>query len=254
MNNSMPHVGDLQKLNVLKIEYKANKFEQCFDVLHKDYKFVRRMRRDGSCFYRSFLYQLFEYCINNKEDRSVLNKIIRITEESKEDLMINAGYDELVVADFFNAFKKAVDELQNVQPVNAATHLKTVLGDEERSNYLIMYIRWLTACFLKKNSILYEDFVGGDIAGFCTREVEQLDVDADHIQIIALTSYFEMGVEINSVNQQGSIEKINLPEDYDGWRPKLLYVPGHYDALYATDQPEVSQPAIVEETAPAATT
>ena len=96
-----------------------------------------------------------------------------------------------------------------------------------------MYIRWLTACFLKKNAILYEDFVGGDIAGFCTREVEQLDVDADHIQIIALTSYFELGVEINSVNAQGTSETINLPEDYAGWRPKLLYVPGHYDALYA---------------------
>ena len=68
---------------------------------------------------------------------------------------------------------------------------------------------------------------------FCTREVEPLDIDADHPQIMALSSYFEIGVEINSVDSQGSIQTIMLPEDgYTGWRPKLLYVPGHYDALY----------------------
>ena len=43
-----------------------------------------------------------------------------------------------------------------------------------------------------------------------------------------------MGVEINSVDNNGTIQTILLPEDgYNGWRPKLLYVPGHYDALYA---------------------
>ena len=229
----MPHISDLQDLSVLKEEYKANKFENCFDFLYAKYKNVRRMRRDGSCFYRSFLFQLFEYCIQNTEDRSLLEKIKRITEASKEDLMVNAGYDEIVIEDFFEAFKDAVNGLENVDPAGAADHLQTLLGNNEDANYLIMYIRWLTACFLKKNAILYEDFVGGDIAGFCTREVEQLDVDADHIQIIALTSYFELGVEINSVNAQGTSETINLPEDYAGWRPKLLYVPGHYDALYA---------------------
>jgi hypothetical protein len=148
--------------------------------------------------------------------------------------MTNAGYDEIVIEDFFDAFKDAVNKLETIAPENSSTHLLALLGNNEDANYLIMYIRWLTACFLKKNAILYEDFVGGDIAGFCTREVEQLDVDADHLQIIALTSYFEMGVEINSVDANGTIQTIMLPEDgYNGWRPKLLYVPGHYDALYA---------------------
>ena len=147
--------------------------------------------------------------------------------------MTNAGYDEIVIEDFYDAFKAAVNKLESVKPDKAAAHLLALLGNNEDANYLIMYIRWLTACFLKKNAILYEDFVGGDIAGFCTREVEQLDVDADHLQIIALTSYFEMGVEVNSVDNNGTIQTIMLPEEgYNGWRPKLLYVPGHYDALY----------------------
>jgi ubiquitin thioesterase protein OTUB1 len=63
INESMPHISELQDLSVLKEEYKENKFENCFDVLYSKYKNVRRMRRDGSCFYRSFLFQLFEYII-----------------------------------------------------------------------------------------------------------------------------------------------------------------------------------------------
>ena len=231
----MPHISDVMDLGILKEEYAANKFENCFDVLYARYKNVRRMRRDGSCFYRAFLFQLFEHLILNKEqDKELYEKIKKITEDSKQDLMTNAGYDEIVIEDFYDAFKDAVDKLPTVKPEEATEHLMTLLGNNEGANYLIMYIRWLTACFLKKNAILYEDFVGGDIAGFCTREVEQLDVDADHPQIIALSSYFEMGVEINSVDNNGTIQTILLPEDgYNGWRPKLLYVPGHYDALYA---------------------
>ena len=95
--------------------------------------------------------------------------------------MVNAGYDEIVIEDFFDAFKGAVDGLENVPEADATEHAMSLLSNNEGANYLIMYIRWLTACFLKKNAILYEDFVGGDIAGFCTREVEQLDVDADHL-------------------------------------------------------------------------
>ena len=233
INESMPHISELLPLENLKEEYKENKFENCFDVLYARYRSVRRMRRDGSCFYRAFLLQLFEHCITNKQDRTLLEKIKRITEASKEDLMVNAGYDEIVIDDFFEAFKDAVNGLEAVEPANAMEHLITLLGNNEDANYLIMYIRWLTACYLKKNAIMYEAFCGGDIAGFCTREVEQLDVDADHLQIIALTNYFEMGVEINSVSGTGNIETIMLPEDgYDGYRPKLLYVPGHYDCLY----------------------
>jgi len=81
--------------------------------------------------------------------------------------MTNAGYDEIVIEDFFDTFKETVDSLENVRPEDAVETLMNHLNNDEAANYHIMYIRWLTACYLKKNAILYEDFVGGDIAGFC---------------------------------------------------------------------------------------
>jgi len=56
----------------------------------------------------------------------------------------------------------------------------SVLCNHEEANYIIMYARFMAACYLKKNAILFEDFLGGDIAGFCNREVEQVDVECDH--------------------------------------------------------------------------
>jgi hypothetical protein len=50
---------------------------------------------------------------------------------------------------------------------------------------------------------------------------------------MAIIGYLNLGVEINAVQANGQIHVTSLPEEgYQGFRPKLLYVPGHYDALY----------------------
>ena len=109
---SSPHISELLDLSVLKQEYAQNKFENCFDVLYTKYKRVRRLRRDGNCFYRAFLFQLMEHCILT-DDKTQYNKIVSIIEQSKEDLMKNAGYDEIVIEDFYDtlldSFKKLAD-------------------------------------------------------------------------------------------------------------------------------------------------
>lgn len=64
INESMPFVSEMQDLFLMKTEYESSKFEKCFDELSKRYKHIRRLRRDGNCFYRAFLFQLFEHFIN----------------------------------------------------------------------------------------------------------------------------------------------------------------------------------------------
>ena len=114
----------------------------------------------------------------------------------------------------------------------------SVLANHEEANYIIMYARFMTACYLKKNSFLFEEFLFdyGDISQFCLKEVEQVDVECDHPQIIAITNYLEHGVEINSINgYKAQIDVTKIPEDnFQGkdFRVNLLFVPGHYDILY----------------------
>lgn len=78
----------------------------------RGYTRIRRLRRDGNCFYRSFLFQLFEYYANhlapNSPDKAATKvqyeKFIAIIEASKKDLVDNAGYDEIVIEDFYDVF------------------------------------------------------------------------------------------------------------------------------------------------------
>lgn len=102
-------------------------------------------------------------------------------------------------------FKSAANENKSKgiknYPEYVHAHLMKVLCNHDEANYIIMYSRFMAATYLKTNAILFEDFLGGDIAGFCLREVEQVDVECDHPQIIAITNYLNQGVEINSISQ-----------------------------------------------------
>jgi hypothetical protein len=139
----------------------------------------------------------------------MLEKLIKTAEASKEDLMVNAGYEEIVIGDFYDIFLEELNKLKEVAKEDAQKHCMELMSNHDQANYIIMYIRWLTALYLKKNAILFEAYIFefGDIHSFCQREVEQLDVEADQPQIMAITSYLELGVEINSVSSIGAIHK-----------------------------------------------
>jgi len=81
----------------------------------KGYKQIRRLRRDGNCFYRAFLFQLFEhYALNMQQYKSQYDALVKIVEESKEDLSKNAGYDEIVIEDFYDVFLEKLKKLESL--------------------------------------------------------------------------------------------------------------------------------------------
>jgi hypothetical protein len=93
-----------------------------------------------------------------------------VLEGSKKDLM-SVGYDEIVVEDFYDIFLDEFKKLATIDKAQAQEHLMKLLCNKEEAIYLIMYARFLAACYLKQNAIMFEDFVG-DVSSFCMREVE----------------------------------------------------------------------------------
>jgi ubiquitin thioesterase protein OTUB1 len=61
---SNPLTSEQQPVSILKEEYAEsannNHFIVGVDALMKDYAFIRRVRGDGNCYYRAFLYNLVE--------------------------------------------------------------------------------------------------------------------------------------------------------------------------------------------------
>ena len=188
----MPFISEVLETNVVVHEYTGTQFEESFKDLIKSkeeggrgYKHIRRLRRDGNCFYRAFLFQLFEhYSLHMETHKAQYDKLIKIVEDSKDDLVTNAGYDSIVIEDFHEIFLDNLKKLATLpvewKKLNDGSlyeefvhkHIISILCNHEEAMYIIMFARFLAAGYLKKNAILFEDFVGGDIHGFCTREVE----------------------------------------------------------------------------------
>ena len=54
--------------------------------------------------------------------------------------MTNAGYDEIVIEDFYDTLLDAFKKLAEVPKEKAQEHLLQMLCDPEQANYMIMYI------------------------------------------------------------------------------------------------------------------
>jgi len=134
--------------------------------------------------------------MSNPAGKAAYDAFMKILVDSKGDLVQNAGYDEIAIEDFHETCVDQFKKLATIAPADANDHLQKVLCCLDPANYIIMYVRFLAAAFLKKNAILYEGFIG-NVEDFCNREVEQLDVECDHPQIMAITGYFNVGVELN---------------------------------------------------------
>jgi len=120
----MPFISELMPTAVIHAEFADSKFNDSFAILTKPkseggrgYGNIRRLRRDGNCFYRSFLYQLFEHYARVMADekpgdltgaKEQYKQLLATIEGSKKDMVDNGGYDEIVLEDFYDIFLENV--------------------------------------------------------------------------------------------------------------------------------------------------
>jgi hypothetical protein len=100
MEKNTPLVSDLLDIELLRAEYKDSIFEKAIDDFFKKINKWRTIRRDGNCFYRSFLFRLFEEFIQRR-DVNLHKNLTKLVEDSK-DLCNENGYCWLVLEDFYN--------------------------------------------------------------------------------------------------------------------------------------------------------
>ena len=231
-----PLVSEELPINILLDDYKFNaEYSNSVKQITDKYKHIRKVRRDGNCFYRSFIYRIFEY-ICMKRNKNLYDHIIKKITESK-DLIIRNGYDWAFIEDFYNIFYMEFHHCFNsleTKGVTVRDYLDNLFTDKEKGNYLIYFIRFCIAAFLKENSFLYEVYVDGPFGNWVSSEVEAIDHEADQIQIMACVNYFDIGVRIEYLHPNKN-EVMKFPEDKPDEQIfiTVLFTPGHYDLLYS---------------------
>ena len=234
IEKSAPLISEDFNINVLIDEYKSNEeYLKSIQNISKKYKYIRKVIRDGNCFYRSFIFRLFEHiCIKNNQ--MLFEKVKQKIIDSKE-LTERNGYDWAVVEDFYNLFLKEFTDCFNSLSFQYTVrdYLDTLFCERQKGNYLIYFIRFCIAAYLKEQKENYQMYIEGDFDEWVRKEVEAIDHEADEIQIMACVNYFDIGVKIEYLNKNQS-EVVKLPYD----KPDneffifLLFTPGHYDILY----------------------
>ena len=110
-------------------------------------------------------------------DIVLYNQMLRKIEESK-DLTKNNGYDWILVEDFYNVFYGEFCSCFNCVSSNGISvrdYLDNLFMDKDKCNYLIYFIRFCIASYLKQHHILYEVYVEGPFENWIHTEVEAIN-------------------------------------------------------------------------------
>ena len=235
IEQTTPLISELLDIKILLKDYEENlEYANSVKIITEKYKYIRKVRRDGNCFYRAYIYRLFEYiCMknNNQLYNDMLKKI-----EGIKDLTAKNGYDWILVEDFYNVFYgefcSCFNSVNNTG-VSVRDYMDNLFNDKDKGNYLIYFIRFCIAAYLKENRTLYEVFIEGDFETWIRKEVEAIDNEAEQIQIMACVNYFDIGVKIEYLNKLKN-EVVKFPEDKkdEDIFIEVLFTPGHYDILY----------------------
>ncbi|RMX69399.1 hypothetical protein DD238_002448 [Peronospora effusa] len=247
-----PLLSDRMSVLCLKAEYVGNtntNFMYGIESLNTQYEALRRVRGDGNCFFRGFIFALCERLLpsfsGSLEDNHVtLRRHIQYKIQHSKNELIAIGYSDVAIDTFWETF---VDYLAAMETRSYAELVRDFQTEGGEAEYLVWYMRLLTAGYMKKKSEMFQPFIDGlypgqTVAQFCAAEVEPMGKECDQPQITALTEALQVGVKIEYLDgSAGPGEKLQsyvCSPSHDVMKQResemitLLYRPGHYDILY----------------------
>ena len=241
-----PLIGPLMDLSIIVEEYLNNEnflAKICDLSDNKKKTNMRKIRKDGSCFYRGFIYRLAEIL---NADKSLFGKYKLFEKISKaKPMMLEAGFEAVVFEDFDTMFSDFMSSIQQGQIKPADFH--TAFSDKQTFDCYVMYLRFIISAYMRTHQDIFINYFESpqELLQFCNREVEPIDSEADQLQIVAVFNYFEIPLRIFYIDNSNTdkVTCLSLPELEDhsdevtivtdtDYPLQLLYRPGHYDVIY----------------------
>lgn len=258
MTKEQPLTSDKCLLSLLEEQYKNNtNFISGLTQLQETYSHIRIVRGDGNCYYRAFLYSLLEQLMSEKKNVKFGRQILEYVEAKSWKDILAQGYDEMAIEIFHDEivslFQKILkdDEI----PYDRDTFHRQMNEENSLSDYCTWYLRIVTATYIKQDPDRFLPFLISysnqasdcilDVNQFCSKFIEPMGQECEHIQVLALAEAFGVSVRVEyldghaspephsngSANASGIVCHEFGPKDAS-LRIQLLYRPGHYDILY----------------------
>ena len=141
IEQTTPLISELLDIKILLKDYEENlEYANSVKIITEKYKYIRKVRRDGNCFYRAYIYRLFEY-ICMKNNNSLYNDMLKKIEGIKE-LTAKNGYEWILVEDFYNVFYgefcSCFNSVNN-NGVSVRDYMDNLFSDKDKGNYLLYF-------------------------------------------------------------------------------------------------------------------
>ncbi|KAL1408813.1 hypothetical protein Q8F55_005627 [Vanrija albida] len=210
---------------------------------------VWRARGDGDCFYRSFTLAYLLRILYARDRWEFAREAISEIQANQEN-MLRVGFQADLVEEFLGPLMSTLFAFSpdNDDPPTEFTLLQ-LLQDPEKSNCIVVALRLITGAYIRTHPDKFAPFLFSPTTlepvspdAFCREEVEPCGKEADHAQIMALSSALVLPLKVAYLDQSditgddvinwvefGEQRKSATEEEA---RPlTLLYRPGHFDVV-----------------------
>lgn len=215
---------------VLPLSEYTEGFKAKVDLLQDIWRSIRKIRPDGNCFYRAYLFGLFERSISASDLNELRDKF-----ENLGNVCIDAGYDSFAIDDFKDMILEQIDEVSASPSVE--TLEQKIFSDPSIDGYLIAFMRCICGATMKLNASDFEAVLPpafSTVDNFVRTEVNPMFKDCEEMQIVALCRAMKVPIRIVYLDNSAGIPSVHaFGDEAEGPPVCLLYRPGHYDLIYS---------------------
>ncbi|XP_072950862.1 OVARIAN TUMOR DOMAIN-containing deubiquitinating enzyme 1-like isoform X1 [Typha angustifolia] len=215
----MPCLGDKEPVSALATDFPSDCsiIQEKIKLLDKEYSSFRRARRDGNCFYRSFIFSYLEQVVEMQDDNEVY-RILGILDQFRQ---ANQNQRQTVNTfdDFYSDFTDLMVNIMEWKQISTSFGHKQLLQKSQDENYaskMLAFFRLITSIEICARAEHFKPFLPdmkyNTLEEFCRAEVIPMRIEADHVQIIALASALRVSMRVvkidssSSLSRSGSIE------------------------------------------------
>lgn len=196
-SRNIPLVGDIEPLGSLEAEYRSGNdvFIGKIAAIREGYSSIRRTRGDGNCFFRSFIFGYLEHMVQTKnvaERDAAVTRLLAL-----KQTLADAGYDDLVIDAPLDLLLGMLRSIEAPTDTLTLSTLESNLRAEDISNYIVFLLRMITAAEVKRRSEFFAPFIMNmGVDGFCSRCIDPMGEESDHVQLVALTDALKVPVRV----------------------------------------------------------
>eukprot|EP00759_Apiculatamorpha_spiralis_P010556 PhF_6_TR17305/c0_g1_i1/m.26528/K09602/OTUB1; ubiquitin thioesterase protein OTUB1 len=194
----------------------------------EDYKRMRRIRGDGSCFPRCYAFGLASHLVQSVDGKQAATNLLQHLQQYQKPMVTRYGeYMDDFCESAFDVFRSIAAGKETLATLEST--FNSNVGD-----YIISFYRFLTSHYVREHEEIQIFIESGDVDTFCSTEIEAVGKEFDQIHIMALTSAVGVAVTIvyADLSPGEKCTTYTIPSDSaSGSWVRVLYRPGHYDLL-----------------------